>query len=107
MAWQPTGVPSTALMSSPLRSRPAAGSPFTVLVMVSTMVNLIPSWHSAAAVAVCWELTISSVSCLLACCEVSPAGKELLLRHDRVVGLSQARSASKTLNGGRAPGPPM
>src|SRR6266571_4061650 len=46
---QVTGLPSTAVMTSPRRRWPTAGSPLIVCATVSVVVNAMPSWHSAGA----------------------------------------------------------
>ena len=79
--------------------------PGLVPATVSTVLKLILSWHSAAAVAVCWELTISSVSCLVTCCSLWPGVKISSSGTTASCGLSQDRSAAKMLNW--VPGPPM
>jgi hypothetical protein len=76
------------------------------LVTVSVTPNLMPSWHIAAAAAVCCEFTISWVSCLITCCCVCPGGNSSDCGTTASSGLSHAASALKTLNGGTAPGPP-
>ena len=102
--WQLTGAPFTAVMTSPRRSTPAAGMPFSVCVTVSTVVNRMPSVHRAAAWAACCELTICRVSCWTTCCSVCPDGNSSDSGTTAMCGVSQARSAVNTLN--PSPGPP-
>ena len=99
-----TGVPLTAVMTSPLRSTPKAGRPFAVAWMVSTVLKLIPSWQSAAAVALCCEFVICAVSCLAICCCVWPGVKISWAGTTASCGLSQARRAARILK--PVPGPP-
>ena len=98
LALQVTGLPSTAVMTSPRRSTPSAGSPFATTATVSTTWNLIPSTHSAAAVAVCCELVICWVSCRTTCRWVWPGTNSSSCGTTASCGVSQARRAAKTLS---------
>ena len=66
--------------------------------MVSTTWNLIPSTHSAAAVAVSCEFVICWVSCWTTCCWVWPGTNSSSCGTTASCGVSQARRAAKTLS---------
>src|SRR5215470_11699527 len=103
LALQVTGLLSTAMMTSPRRTTPSAGNPFSTTATVSTAWNLIPSSHSAAAVAVCCELVICCVSCRTTCCWVWPGPNSSSCGTTALCGVSQARRAAKTLSDSDGP----